>query len=181
MYIKDLPLILLFIFLSQIVTAQAGWEKYVSDMDASFSIEAPSKLISKFSNAETSLGEFPTMIYALEGNSDDLNKLYQINQIDYPEGSFPTDSTDLMKFYLSSAIDNTMYSLEGSLVYSNDLSHLGDAAKLFRISYNDGKAIVKGKCLIYRDTYYMLTVYSHKDDSLNSDMDYFLNSFELLD
>jgi len=160
--------------------SQHDWISYSPDEGPFFSVEVPSEMEIKSNQVDTEIGRLITMAYILEGSESDKNKLYLINSVVYPEGSFPQDSIGLKLDYLSESITSTVINAGGQLIYSQEQKVGGELGYVFRIKYNDGTGIIKGKAVISGDTFFMLKVYSHKDDSLNQDMDYFLNSFRLI-
>ena len=159
------------------IFAQDSWIVYNSSTQNGFSIEVPAEMEVRSKMVHTALGELTTKAYTYEGATEDKNKLYMVNEVEYPHGTFPADSLSLVKEYLHEAIKTAARNMSGEVVYTNEVKIDGAIGFLFRIKYNDGKAIVKGKATIFRDTFYMMKVYAHKDDSLNEEMNLFLNSF----
>ena len=157
--------------------AQDSWIKYTAEEVIPFSVDVPGDMEATSKSIKTAVGELITQTYAYQGKAEDPNYLYLINLVQYPEGAFPVDSVDLINEYLDNSILTSTEKVGGSLIYTSDLEKLN--GKLFRIKYNDGNAVIKGKSYIKDDVFISLQVFTIKAKSLNDEMDYFLDSFEV--
>ena len=166
-----------FLVVPGLVLSQDDWVKFEADEVLTFSIDAPGEMEESSKSIKTAIGDLKALTYAYQGGEDDANYLYLINLVQYPEGTFPKDSVDLVDEYLNSAILTSTEKVNGELVYSAELDY--DTGKLFRIKYNDGNAVVKGKAFIKSDVFISLQVFTVKGQSLNREMDYFLDSFKV--
>lgn len=173
-------MILLFVFMASGVKAQDNWVRYVSEVDQGFSVEVPAEMTLHRKSVSTAVGALETLAYTYEGDVDDKNKLFLINQVDYPSGTFPIDSLDLQSTFLNESIATAASRIGGKVLYANESITDGQVSYLFRLKYNEGQGVVKGYSLIVDDVFYMLQVYCHTDDSLNDEMDVFLDSFQVL-
>lgn len=145
---------------------------------ASFSIETPVELFYIPKTIETSLGELPSEVHY--GYNEDDKILYMVNYVQYPEHSFDTDSLELIDTFLEASIHSHAESIEGEVVYTSvDETH--EHSRIFRIRYNQGKAVLKGKAILRNDNYYMLQIFSPTDMSMNDTHDHFLSSFRIKD
>lgn len=157
--------------------AQDGWIEYKAEDVMSFSVDVPGQMESTSKNIKTTVGELNAITYAYQGAAEDANYLYLINLVQYPEGTFPADSIDLIEEYLQNAALTSAEKVNGDLVYATELDE--NLSKLFRIKYNDGDAVIKGKSYIRDDVFINLQVFTVKSKSLNNEMDYFLDSFKV--
>lgn len=163
---------------------QPDTDIYTAD-DGSFSVLAPGEFVEKYQELETEIGDIE--VFTLHCQLDITthpNFLYLINYYDYPEGvkeNAQNDTQDFLKNIFDESIDQSLSSLDGKLLYSTDirLQERFDG-RVNRISYNDGQSIVKSKMFLVGNRFYFLQVYTTKDNSLNLDMDDFLNSFKVL-
>ena len=155
---------------------QDSWVKFKADDGMSFSIDAPGEMEKSSKKIKTAVGELTTLTYAYQGTEEDPNYLYLINFVTYPESTFPDDSISLISDYLDNSILSSVENVAGDLIYASDLEK--DHGKLFRIKYNDGNAIIKGKSYIINDVFVSLQVFTVQSKSLNDEMDYFLDSFK---
>lgn len=162
-------------------TGQSSWLTFYAEPDSSFKVEVPATMSKSEKAVTTELGELVTIAYTLEGGEDDQNKLFMINEVRYPDGTFPADSIELQNEYLTAAIETAARTISGEVLYQHPLDKDSYTGFLFRIKYNEGNAVMKGYSLLYKDRFYMVKVYAHTNDSLNDEMKFFLESFEPLD
>lgn len=163
---------------------QPDTDIYTAD-DGSFSILAPGNFVEKYQELETEIGDIEVFtLHCQLDISEHPNFLYLINYYDYPAGfddSADSDNQDFLSNIFDESIDQSLTSLDGKLLYSTDIK-LQDSydGRVNRISYNNGESIVKSKMFLVRDRFYFIQVYTTKDNSLNLEMDDFLNSFRVL-
>lgn len=158
---------------------QDDWMNYKADAVLSFSVDVPSKMEFESKEIETAIGSLTTQTYSVKGAEEDLNYLYLINIVEYPLGTFPADSTDLINEYLSSSINSTVDKVNGELIYSSEIDEKDNGiGKLFRIKHNNDQLIIKGKSFIKKDAFMSIQVFTIQQNSLNDEMDFFLDSFK---
>ncbi len=174
-YLRFFFLTLSILMFSEVGFTQDNWVKYKADAVLSFSVEVPGEMEESTKTIKTAIGELNALTYAYQGTSEDPNYLYLINFVQYPEGTFPADSTDLIEDYLQNAVLTSADNVNGELVYSANIDE--NSGKLFRVKYNEGNAIIKGKSYIKEDVFISLQVFTVQSKSLNDEMDYFLDSF----
>ena len=162
-------------------SAQDDWIVYKADAILSFEVQVPAEMGIKTKKINTDLGVMTTTTYAHESPKDAANFLYVVNIVEYPPGTFPVDSTELAIDFLSEALQSIVEGLEGDLVYQSELNEEGNGQGiLFRLKYNDGYGVIKGKTYIKDDVFITLQVYTTKDKSLNDEMNLFLDSFKTM-
>ena len=157
---------------------------YTAD-DGSFSVLSPGKFVEKYQELETDIGQIEVFtLHCQPDNTEHPNFLYLINYYDYPKGfddDTYEDREDFLKNIFDESIDQSLTGLKGKLLYSTDITlqemHPG---RVNRLSYNDGASIVKSKMFLVGERFYFLQVYTTKDNSLNIEMDDFLDSFKVL-
>jgi len=157
--------------------AQNDWTQFSADEVLSFQVDVPDVMEKSKKTIKTAVGELTTYTYAYQGAEADPNYLYLINCVQYPEGTFPTDSIELIDAFLENAAQTSAERVSGSVVYTSEMDN--DFGKLFRIKYNDGEAVIKGKSYIQKDVFILLQVFTVQSKSLNDEMDYFLDSFRI--
>ena len=158
---------------------QEDWIKYVSEVDQGFEVVVPGEMLLHRKSVSTAVGALETLAFTYEGNAEDKNKLYLINQVDYPTGTFLPDSVDLIGTFIKASISTAAENIGGKVIYIHDTKVNGELGYSFRLKYNAGQGSIKGIATVSDDTFYMLQVYCHTDDSLNDEMDFFLESFHL--
>jgi hypothetical protein len=174
-FLYFITIILLYTFNSSF--AQDNWTKFKTNGELAFSVDVPGAMVKSTKSLKTALGELEALTYAYQGNEEDANYLYLINIVQYPEETFPIDSTDLIEEFITNAVESSRDRVKGSLVYSAPIER--ENGKLFRIKYNDGDAIIKGKIFVRKDVFVSIQVFTIEDKSLNDEMDIFLDSFKM--
>lgn len=171
---------LLFITLSSVLLHGQDWTTYKTSKIAiaSFKIETPVELFYIPKTIKTSLGELPSEVHYGYNENDKI--LYMVNYVQYPEYSFNTDSLDLIDAFLEESIKSHAESIDGEVVYTT-VDNTREHSRMFRIRYNQGNAVLKGKAILHENNYYMLQIFSPIDKSMNDDSDYFLSKFKILD
>ncbi|MBK7525186.1 MAG: hypothetical protein IPI53_13840 [Saprospiraceae bacterium] len=66
------------------------------------------------------------------------------------------------------------------MLYYADVSTVYSPKKLYKINYNDGHAVVKGKMYIINDRFYSIQAFSSFQKSTDQSIDRFLDSFKIL-
>lgn len=177
---RTLKLLLVFIsfcFAFQPIIGQEEWVQFKVEDGLNFSVEAPGPMEESSKRIKTAVGELEVVTFSYQGTEEDPNYLYLINMVQYPEGMFPKDSLDLKNEFLDNSIVSSVDRVQGELIYSTSIE--SGKGKLFRIKYNDGNAIVKGKSYLIKDVFVNLQVFTIQNKSLNDEMDYFLDSFKM--
>lgn len=159
----------------QTVSAQT-WVRFSPD-NQPFEVYVPGEMKSGEKKLLTSVGELHPVTWLYQSKGEDPNYLYSVSYVDYPEGTFDSDSTDLISELFQISIETHIKDLNGQLVYKSDSPYLSYPGILYRASYNNNKAIVKSRMILFGDRFYALQVYTISEKSLNPDMDKFLSSF----
>jgi hypothetical protein len=103
-----------------------------------------------------------------------------VSYCDYPKYSIHSDSTELVKDFFKTTVETAVESVKGELSYSSDITMNEFPGRLWRVDYNDGKALIKTKSFLVKNRYYSIQVISLKDKGMNLQIDKFLDSFSLL-
>ena len=158
----------------------APWREYQS-YEGKFKVMTPSgTMTEKVQKIETALGELDYHQYINKPDEKDPeNVFYIVNYCDYPAGTFPQDSTELIEAFLSTTIEASAASVSGKIAYQSDIQQFMHKGKVWRVQYNSDKAQVKNKCFLAGDRFYLLQVMTLKKHSLNPSVDKFLDSFQI--
>ena len=163
------------------VSAQEEWVSYKADAVLSFEVDVPAEMGVKTKDIPTDLGVMTATTYAHEGSEEDRNFLYVVNVIEYPAGTFPSDSTSFIEDFLSEAVLSIADGVKGELVYQSKIQEERNGqGNLFRLKYDEGFGVIKGKAYMKDDVFITLQVYTTRDNSLNEEMDLFLDSFRAM-
>ena len=90
-----------------------------------------------------------------------------------------TSVPGLIEELFLATIDESVNNLAGALDYSTHITYKNYPGILYRIKYNQGKAVVKSKAYVIGDEFYVLQVFSTIDNSINDTMDQYLDSFRI--
>lgn len=178
--IYRMKFIFAFIFGIQFCYSQTNWSKFTPE-DNSFEILTPGKMEKGIKHIMTDFGEQKIYTYLHKGSSESPECVYIINYVDYPEGTFPTDSTELIEDFFLESILEIKNSLGGNLVYQADQSTTYNSCKIYKINYNNGKAALKAKMFLVKDRFYSLQAFTTFEKSTIPELDKFLQSFKTLD
>jgi hypothetical protein len=176
---KIIPFLLMFSFLTMVM-AQPSWDVFQS-FDGKFKILTPGEMVKKENPIKTEIGELNYITYLHQPtrkNPDNL--VYMVSYCDYPKYSIHSDSTELVKEFFKTTVETAVESVEGELSYSSDITMNEFPGRLWRVDYNDGKALIKTKSFLVKNRYYSIQVISLKDKGMNLQIDEFLDSFSLL-
>jgi len=179
-YIYRICLLVMFV-MPMALNAQQDWIKFEAEGDMPFSIDVPAVMGMKSKTITTQVGDLTNTTYALARTKEESpNFLYMVSMIDYPEGTFPMDSTDLKETYLTESITSLANGVNGEVLYLSDIDEgKNGQGKLFRLKYDEDFMVIKGKAFIKNDVFIAIQVYTTKDKSLNDEMDVFLDSFRV--
>jgi len=175
-----LSLICIFIVLVTTAHAQiANWVRF-APRGEHFELDVPGDMRSAQKKLLTPIGELVTNTWMHQGVKDDDNAIYTVSCIYYPSGTFPKDSTDLREELFAETIDAHIQDLDGKLDYDSPTFVTSDEGRIYRVSYNKGKATMKSRLFVINDIFYALQVYTLSTNSLNPFADKFLNSFKIV-
>ncbi len=159
---------------------QAQWQEFVS-LDGKFKVLTPGELIEKVDTSDTSIGKLAYHVFYYQPSDEDADNLfYAVHYCQYPEGTLSADTTGLVEDFLESTLESAAESVGGKVLYSSDIlldnTHPG---KLWRIDFNNGKAVVKSKAFVVNDRFYMVQTVSKQEKNINLDAEKFLDSFRI--
>lgn len=158
--------------------ALGTWREFKS-LEGKFRVLTPTgEMSEKVTKMKTALGEldYHQYIYKPEDKNTE-NVFYLISYCDYPKGTFPSDSTELIQDFLQTTVESSAESVKGNVPYQSDIQQSGHKGKVWRVQYNNDNVHVKNKCFIAADRFYLLQVMTLKQHSLNTSIDKFLDSF----
>ena len=155
------------------------WREFKS-FEGKFRVVVPDgEMTEKVSKIKTALGELPyhTFLNRPKEKSTD-NMYYLVNYCDYPKGTFHSDSTDLINEFMATTIESSAKSVGGSVTYSGDIEQHGSKGKVWRVQYNGDRALIKSKCYLVGDRFYMIQTMMLREKAVNPTADKFLDSFQ---
>lgn len=154
------------------------WVKF-SPKGQPFEILCPGEMKNGEKKLITEIGEIHPVTWVYQGMENENNYIYSISYVDYPEGTFHPDSTELINEFFKVSMDTHIKDIKGELVYKAPANYYSYPGVMYRASYNQNRAVAKSRMIMAGDRFYALQVYTISEKSLNEDMDRFLNSFEI--
>ena len=168
---------IIFIISIGVFSFQSEWIKYQSE-ESEFSVLVPGKMNHTLKEIPTEVGTIIFNTFQCTPSKDDRNALYIVHHYDYPDSLITRDTTMLHNELLEATVEESITTLDGHLDYKISTRYDQHHGILYRIKYNDGKAVLKSKAFIIGDHIFVLQVYATIDNSINNLMDYFLESFQ---
>jgi len=168
-----------FLFLSFIaeVYGQPIWKPF-TPKGQNFEISVPGEMKNGEKKLLTDVGEMHPVTWIYEGKGEDKNHLYLLSYVDYPRGTFHSDSTDLISELFKVSMETHIADLKGSVAYYSESPYGQSPGRIYRASYNDNKLVVKSRMILIGDRFYALQVYTTSEKSLNAGINQFLESFK---
>jgi hypothetical protein len=170
----------LIILLSSFAVTVLTWKEYKS-FDGKFRVITPTgEMTEKIKKIKTGLGDvaYHTFMERPEEKNPDC-VFYVVNYCDYPQGTFPADSTELINEFLNETVNESVKAVHGLLTYQSDVQLLTHKGKIWRVQYNGVHAFIKSKCFLVGDRFYLVQTMMKKEKSMNPSADKFLDSFQV--
>ena len=167
------------VLITAIILSQISWITYTSH-DPAFTVEFPGKAEKKFKIIKTDIGEVEiNTVYHVSSIDSTDNELYLLNYYKLDTAVFLGDSAMTRQEYIANTIDNIAANLGGTVLYSNINADNGTLSAIYRVEYDKGKKSMKGKIVMDDSYLYSLQVFTDRQNSLNPNIERFLNSFYL--
>ncbi len=128
-------------------------------------------------DAETSITMHMAML-DFSGEKDALNAVYAISHAEYVKEDFMDSTEESNSVVLDGAVDGARKNVNGQLIYSNPITFNGYPARNAKIEISG--AYIYLKCYLVENIIYFCQVICLTKNDKNSDIDKFLNSFELI-
>lgn len=174
---KGILFTLLCFFIISTSYAQDSWVAFKSSRfsHADFTAEFPAEPYLKYQTLETEVGKVENETYYTYDEEQMI--IYTVNYVEYGKDFISSDSTALITDLLMSYIEDITEQVDGTLVYTSIEEKGKKNAVLFRITYNQGEGILKGRAIYVKDRVYTLQTFAPKHKSLSDDINRFLYSF----
>ena len=172
--------LLLFLMFPIITSTQPVWT-WSLHPEAGFKILTPFVLTDNVKEVPTEADII--QYHQFTGGSMKDSSLAMAFIVDYyqvPESSEARDDEYLRDFF-ENTIDPILTSISGSLVYMDIHREANQDVCAWKASYRKGDGMVKGNCILTKDSYYGLQVFGWTKDKPEDQMNKFLNSFKLIE
>ncbi|HPG05772.1 MAG TPA: hypothetical protein P5275_12255 [Saprospiraceae bacterium] len=171
-------MVLPFLLLIAVSVVQDAWIHYQNEAGR-FAIDTPYKLQEKIIRTTTEIGllEYHNFYRRISG-SDSIQVDYRVSYVDYPIEYNLSDSAELVQSILETTVDESVRSVNGELLYSNDDYSYQLPGKVWRINYMEGNDAIRAKACIRGNRFYLLQALYPVDKSTQVN-DHFFKSFRL--
>lgn len=178
-YLKEnLIWIVFLLFSSSAFAQQDNWIEFKS-LDDQYELLFPDAPNYKEKEVLTNLGNITTQNFSVVFDKDQINYLYSLNIVDYPEGTFHPDSTELINLLFENSVTQLAEDTHHEVLYMSDHVEQGVPSFNYRLTDKNKGLAVKGKAFLVGDRFYNLNVHTANPNSLNEFMDRFIDSFLL--
>ncbi len=155
------------------------WKSY-RNIDGMFKVLTRGAFQEKTIKAQTSIGEITTKTFIYQPTEQEENLVYMITYYDFPKHAVHSDSTELLKDFFKTTIEQSAESVKGTVIYTNELEHQGYRAWQWRVNYAEGKVAIKTRAFLINNRFYSVQTVSLTDAPSNNTADFFMNSFKIL-
>lgn len=161
-------------------TGYLPWYKFVSKKHG-YQIEFPVKPEITTKKLKSDIGTLKLNIasYDATKSKKDQNMVYMINHTEYP-ASITSENEDLLELFFKGAIKGAVSKINGKKLSEEEIDYKGYPGREVKIDYNDGAAVIKLRLFLVKNHLYMIQVITATDNDENSEMNKFLNSFDLI-
>jgi len=157
-------------------SAQVDWEPFTSEKGR-FSISSPGEMELRVNALDVAIGELKYFTYFHQPLDTMHNLLYQVSYCDYPVGTIHSDSAEFIPQFFEDNLIASAESVDGELVYSDDIKYYEYPGKIFKIFFKDGAGSIKSKIYLVGNRLYTVSAISLRSKSLNPLVeDYFENT-----
>jgi len=127
---------------------------------------------------ESGIGSVNQQTYYLNNDNGPVY-FYQLNYIEYPEGTIHSDSIDLMDDFYLETVHGAVEKFKGTLAYDTEIELNGVKGRMYRIDYMNNTLSLKTKVYVIRNRYYSIQAIYKKGQKINA-LDRFFDSFDLI-
>jgi len=150
-------------------------------VEAGCSVSAPGQLKYFPKTVDTGLGEMILHQYNLRYEADKYILKFSLQYTDYMPGTIHHDSLELLQEFFEASIASSAAAVFGKVDYSSDIDLDGYPGRIWRVSFDKDKGIIKSKAFVRNNRYYNIKVEYPKPASGDLSIDQFLNSFRWLE
>lgn len=155
------------------------WKSY-RNIEGMFKVLTRGAFQEKTLKAQTAIGEITTKTFVYQPQEQEENLVYMITYYDFPKGSVHSDSTELLQDFFKTTIKQSAESVNGTVIYTNQLEHQGYRAWQWRVNYSEGKVAIKTRAFLINNRFYSIQTVSLAEATSNNTADFFMNSFKVL-
>ncbi len=160
------------------VPQDVPWKEYIS-YEGRFRLLTPGPLSARVDSIKTPIGQvgYHTFLYQPPEEERPQNLIYMVSYCDYPGAAVHSDSTGLLADFFQSTIEAATESVQGELVYSDEIRMEGFPGRLWRIDYLQGQAVIKTQAYLVKNRYYSVQTITVTELAINPSSEKFFSSF----
>ena len=156
------------------------WQNY-KDSSGNFSILFPKgDILLKTDTIHAPIGVLEYRNYVFNNKEEKGISVYMVSHVAYPEETIHHDSTELLEDFFLETMDAAAESVYGEVVYKESSEINGYPGYVWRIHYNDEKAVIQTRAFVVDNHYYSLQIVTKRAYSLSPEAEKFFNSFRFL-
>jgi hypothetical protein len=155
-----------------------------SNIENTFEIKIPAEPEKQIKTENTPNGPIEIILYMHETKlGKDDNLIYSIAHTKYPQHFINSElsSPQQIEQFFSHTISGTVNGVRGKLKSETNLTYGLFPGKEFSVDFQNGMAEIKYHFYLVQNTLYMLQVITATQNKGNQAIDYFFNSFKLLE
>ena len=160
-----------------------NWE-LISFGEANFQILFPQQPVKNEQTLETPLGKLSVVQYNLEPKlGSDANLLYGVGYTVYPANTINSGkmSDEELDVFFKNSVDGTVSNVQGKLLSTLIIDYEGYPGREIKIDIKEGLAIIKMRSYLVENKMYIIQVITPVKNNFNTSINYFLDSFKLID
>jgi hypothetical protein len=159
--------------------AQApGWVNFESK-ESGFKVLFPEAPKTSEDAVETEIGKLNIKFFTCDLYTKD-SIVYMALVTSYPADKISSDKKEIVANVFRNAIDGGVKNVSGTLLSEKELTFKQYPGREFKMSFQDGAAIISARAYLVKNTMYMLQAITVKDKENEPGIKRFLDSFTLL-
>lgn len=155
------------------------WPTHES-IDGQFSIYAPGEFLKSVKDIETPVGTLQFHQLYFTSSDEELGRAhFNVSYCDYPKGSFPSDSLELISAFLDVTSEQSALAIKGELIYQDSIGIERYPGRFARIHFKDGASVLKSHSYLVEDRFYTIQVALTSTHAQEGFIDEYFDSFKL--
>ena len=170
-------LLVLATFSVALSSLEENWQTFV-DPEGKFEVRFPDSVSTSSKTVSTPIGDLNCYTLVSKERLGADENVYQLRYCDYPAGMLHPDSSALIEDFFEVTIAESVESVEGELLYVDDLNRR-EPSKLWKVTSEKYGLHFKNRAILVGDRLYNFQVVTTPENSLKSKSDEFFDSFKL--
>lgn len=159
-------------------TSVPDWVNFESK-GSGFSVLFPENPVESNQTVDAEIGTLNLKIFTCDVY-EKQSMVYMAAVTDFPADKISSDKKEIVDKVFRDAIDGGVKNVEGSLLSEKEIKLKKYPGREFKISFQDGAAVILAKAYLVKNTMYILQAITLKDKESDPAIARFMNSFALL-